>query len=157
MNKIIAAQILAHGPEVLVLLVYVVLLGHMFLNRKLPRVGGKIGPRRVRWPVSLTPQGFSRVDCRAITLFERPPDAAPYTNFKTYVREAPLRRAALVRIYRVAGCNTRIEIMDEPANFERIDAAEALALLRELPDARLVYRLHLSDQPSFLDPWLRKV
>ncbi len=87
------------------------------VNRNLPRVGGKIGARRVRWPASLTPPGFSYVDCRAITLFSRPPDAAPYANLKTYLRDAPLRRAALVRVYRVAGCNTRIEIMDEPPPF----------------------------------------
>ena len=79
------------GSEVLILLVYVLLFGQIFLNRNLPRVGGKIGPRRVRWPASLTPPGFSRVDCHAITLFSRPPDAAPYANFKTYRRDAPLR------------------------------------------------------------------
>ena len=44
-----------------------------------------------------------------------------------------------------------------PPHYQRIDVAEALALLRELPDRRLVDRLHLSDQPSFLDPWVRRV
>ena len=52
MSKIAAADIVNHGPAVLVFLIYVVLLGQMFLNRNLPRVGGKIGPRRVRWPAS---------------------------------------------------------------------------------------------------------
>ncbi|MGA3302519.1 MAG: hypothetical protein ABSC72_04440 [Methylovirgula sp.] len=156
MSKI-AAQILVYGSEVLILLVYVLLVGQIFLNRNLPRVGGKIGPPRVRWPVSLTPPGFSYVDCRAITLFSRPPDAMPYADFKTYLRDAPLRHQALVRVYLVALCNTRIEIMDRPTYYQRIDAVEALALLRELPDLRLVYRLQLSDEPSFLDPWACKV
>ena len=83
------------GRESRVFLIYVVLLGQMYVNRNLPRVGGKIGARRVRWPASLTPLGFSYVDCRAITFFSRPPDAAPYVNLKTYLRDAPLRRAAL--------------------------------------------------------------
>ena len=34
---------------------------------------------------------------------------------------------------------------------------EALAFLRELPDPRIVRRLQISDEPSFLDPWMRKV
>jgi hypothetical protein len=62
-----------------------------------------------------------------------------------------------MQIYRVAGCKTEIEIPDRIADYERIDAAEALALLRQLPDPRLVRRLQLSDQRSFLDPWVRKV
>jgi hypothetical protein len=37
-----------------------------------------------------------------------------------------------MRIYRVAGSKTEIEIPVEPPDYERIDAAEALALLREL-------------------------
>ena len=123
----VAAQILVDGPEALIILVYVALLGQIFLNRDLPRVGGKIGPRRIRWPTSLTPSGFLRVDCHAITLFSRPPDAAPYANFKTYRRDAPLRHEGLVRVYRVALCNTQIEIMDEPTHFQRIGAPEALA------------------------------
>jgi len=50
-----------------------------------------------------------------------------------------------------------IEIPDRVADYQRIDAAQALALLRELPDPRLVRRLHVSDERSFLDPWARKV
>ncbi len=41
-------------------------------------------------------------------------------------------------------------------SYQRIDAADALALLRELPDLRLIRRLHLSDERSFLEPWVRK-
>jgi hypothetical protein len=61
-----------------------------------------------------------------------------------------------MRVFCVAGCRTEIEIAASAADYERIDAAEALALLRQLPDLRLVRRLHLSDEPSFLDPWVRK-
>ena len=57
----------------------------------------------------------------------------------------------------VAGCKAEIEIPEAAADYERIDAAQALALLRELPDPRRVRRLHLSDERSFLDPWARKV
>ena len=59
-------------------------------------------------------------------------------------------------IHRVAGCRAEIEIPDSVANYDRIDAVEALAFLRELPDPRIVRRLQISDEPSFLDPWMRK-
>jgi hypothetical protein len=49
-----------------------------------------------------------------------------------------------MRIYRVAGCKTEIEIRAESPDYERIDAAEALALLRELPDPRFIRRRALS-------------
>jgi len=62
----------------------------------------------------------------------------------------------LIYVYRVAAFRTDIEIPAATPHYDRIDASEALALLRELPDPRLVLRLQLSDTPSFLDPWSRK-
>ena len=62
-----------------------------------------------------------------------------------------------MHVYRIAGCHTRVEIPAGPPPYDRIDAAETLALLRELPDLRFVYRLHLSDELSLLDPWMRKL
>jgi hypothetical protein len=82
---------------------------------------------------------------------------AHYPSLKAFLRHGTFERTELVRIYRVAACNTRIEIPATPPDYERIDATEALALLRELPDPRMVHRLHLSDEPSFLDPWIRHV
>jgi hypothetical protein len=60
-----------------------------------------------------------------------------------------------MRVYRVAGCKTDIEIPAESPAYNRTDAVEALALLRELPDLRFIRRLQLSDEPCYLDPWLR--
>ncbi len=157
-------QFLEVVPRLLLAVFFAVLLVQKFLNRNMPRVGGKIGGKigskigGGAAPPSLPiPEGFSRIDCREITVFGAPRDAGRYPNLKTYLREGAVARAGLVHIYRVAACNTRIEISTEPADYDRIDATEALALLRELPDPRLVRRLHLSDVASFLDPWVRKV
>ena len=100
---------------------------------------------------------FSRVEGRAATIFTAPFEAAKFRSLKSYLRHGTVRQSALIHVYRVAGCSTRIEIPAEAPNYERIDAAQALALLRELPDPRLVRRLHLSDEPCFLDPWMRRM
>jgi hypothetical protein len=130
---------------------------HAFLNRNMPRLGGKVGRRRTGAAPVPVPQGFSRVDCREITHFAAPADAAAYPNLKTYMRDGPVRQPGLVHVYRVAGCKTCIEIPAAAPEYDRIDASEALALLREVPDPRLVLRLHLSDTPSFMDPWTRRL
>lgn len=141
----------------LLLIIVVALAANAILNRGMPRIGGKIGRRAVDMPAVPVPAGFSRVDCREITNFVATSEAEPYANVKAYARAAVALRPGMVRVYRVAACNTRIEIPAETPDYNRIDAAEALALLRELPDPRLVYRLQLNDQPSLLDPWVRKV
>jgi len=126
-------------------------------NRGMPRVGGKLGRRSPDVAPPPLPAGFSRVDCRKVTNFVAADDAEPYESLSTFAREAVAHRPGLVHVYRVAGCRTRIEIPAEPAGYPRIDATEALALLRELPDPRLIDRLHLSDEAAVLDPWVRKV
>ena len=144
-------------PGVVVTICMVILLTYAFLNRKMPRGGGTIG-RRVDNPPPLTvPDGFARVDCREVTYFDAPADAAAFDTLKAYQRDGVTPRQSRVLVHRVAGCNTRIECAAETPNYDRITPSEALALLRELPDPRLVYRLSLSDEPSFLDPWVRKV
>jgi len=92
-----------------------------------------------------------------MTLFTPAPDAAPFLTLKSFLRHGTVQQPVLLRIYRVAGCKTEIEIPAATPDYDRIDAAAALTLLRELPDPRLVRRLHLSDEPSFLDPWVRHV
>jgi hypothetical protein len=139
------------------LVLFAVLLVRLFLQRNMPRVGGKIGPRRTIDPSAAVPDGFSRIYARVMTLFVASSDAAGFANLKAFLRHGTKRHPALMGIYRVAGCKTEIEIPVETPDYARIDAAEALALLRELPDLRLILRLHLSDEPSFLDPWVRKV
>jgi hypothetical protein len=142
--------------QVIIVILFLVMLVRGFLYRNMPRVGGKIGPIRNISPQPALPSGFSRVYARAMTVFVAS-DAARFPTLKSFLRDGLARQPIVMRIYRVAGCKTEIEIPDQAADYERIDAAQALALLRELPDPRLVRRLHLSDQPSFLDPWLRKV
>ena len=142
--------------QVTIIVLFVVLLIRSILQRNMPRVGGKIGPRRSFLPAAPVPDGFSRVYARSMTLFAATPDAAEYSNLKSFLRRGTVQQPTLMRIYRVAGCQTEIEIPVEPPHYERIDAAATLTLLRELPDPRLIRRLQLSDEPSFLDPWVRK-
>ena len=139
-----------------IFIVFLVLLVRGFLCRNMPVVGGKIGPIWTIDPPPALPRGFSRVYARAMTLFVAS-DAAGFPDLKIFLRDGTVQKPVVMRIYRVAGCKTEIEIPDQAADYERIDAAQALALLRELPDPRRVRRLHLSDERSFLDPWLRKV
>jgi hypothetical protein len=133
-----------------------VLLVLGLLHRNRPRVGGKLGPIRTVDPPPLPPNGFSRIYTRAMTLFVAS-DASGFPTLKAFLRDGTARLPVVMRIYCVAGCKAEIEIPEEIADYERIDAPQALALLRELPDPRCVRRLHLSDQRSFLDPWMRKV
>jgi hypothetical protein len=142
--------------QIIIIILFLILLVRGFLFRNMPRVGGKIGPSRTIDPPQALPRGFSRVYGRAMMVFVAS-DAARFPTLKAFLRDGPVQQPVVMRIYRVAGCKTEIEIPDRTADYERIDAAQALALLRELPDMRLVRRLHLSDERSFLDPWARKV
>jgi hypothetical protein len=141
---------------IIIVILFLVMLARGFLSRNMPRVGGKIGPiQTIDSPLAL-PSGFSLVYARAMTIFVAS-DAVRFPTLKTFLRDGLVQKRIVMRIYCVAGCKTEIEIPDQAADYERIDAAQALALVRELPDPRLVRRLHLSDEPSFLDPWVRKV
>jgi hypothetical protein len=142
--------------QAIIITAFLVLLGFGFLNRNRPRVGGKLGPIRTVDPPLIPPSGFSRVYTRAVTLFVAS-DARRFPSLKAFLRDGTAQLAVTMRIYCVAGCKAEIEIPEAAADYERIDAAQALALLRELPDPRRVHRLHLSDERSFLDPWVRKV
>jgi hypothetical protein len=142
--------------QFILVMLFSALLIRGFLARNMPRVGGKLGPIRTADPLPALPDGFSRVYTRAVTLFVAS-DASQFSTLRAFLRDGTVQRSTIMRIYRVAGCKAEIEIPQEIADYERIDAAETLALLRELPDPRRVRRLHLSDQESFLDPWVRKV
>lgn len=144
-------------PGIAVVIAFVALLINAFINRNMPRVGGKIGPRIREAPELAPPEGFSRVDCRAITNFDAATDAESFVSLEAYRRDGVTPRQGRVLVYRVAACNTRIEFLAEEPDYPRLTPVEMLALLRELPDPRLVYRLHLADEPSFLDPWVRKI
>jgi hypothetical protein len=142
--------------QVIIVILFSVMLVRRFLSRNMPRVGGNMGPIRTIDPPSALPSGFSKVYARAMTIFVAS-DAARFPTLKAFLRNGLVQKHIVMQIYRVAGCKTEIEIPDQIADYQRIDAAQALALLLELPDPRLVRRLHLRDEPSFLDPWLRKV
>jgi hypothetical protein len=141
----------------LLLIIVTALVANAISNRGLPRISGRIGRRATGAPAVTVPDGFARADCREITVFVATSDAGPYRTLKDFLRAGTARRPGRVNIYRVAGCHTRVEIPAGPPSYDRIDAAEALALLRELPDLRIVHRLHVRDEPSLLDPWVRKV
>jgi hypothetical protein len=140
----------------IIIIAFLALLVLGFLRRNMPRVGGKLGPIRNLDPPPVLPSGFSRIYTRAVTLFVAS-DASRFPTLKAFLRGGTAQLTVVMRIYCVAGCKAEIELPEAVADYERIDAAQALALLRELPDPRRVRRLHLSDQHSFLDPWVRKV
>ena len=140
----------------IIIILFLGLLVRGFLYRNMPRVGGKLGPSRTTDPPPALPSGFSQVYARVVTLFVAS-DASRFPTLKAFLRDGTVQRPVVMRIYRVAGCKAEIEIPAPIAGYERIDAAEALALLRELPDPRRVRRLQLNDEGSFLDPWVRKV
>jgi hypothetical protein len=143
--------------EFIFLILFCILAINAFLRRNLPRVGGKIGPRQAIEPPATLPDGLSRADARAVTIFTSSGDASHFPNLRAFMRHGTVRRTILMRIYRVTGCKTEIEIPAATPDYARLDLEETLALLRELPDPRLIRRLQLSDEPCFLDPWVRKV
>ncbi len=143
--------------QAVIVILFGIMLIRAFLARGMPQVGGKIGSRRRGAEPTPVPDGFAKVYTRSMQLFVASADAANFPDRKSFLRRGTQGIPALMRIYRVAGCKTEIEIPAERPDYERIDAREALALLRELPDPRLVRRLHLRDEPSFLDPWVRKI
>ncbi len=143
--------------QLLIIALFLVLLFLGFLQRNMPRVGGKIGRRCTLDPATPAPDGFSHEYAREMTVFVASSSAANFANLKDFLRHGTAPRRILMRIYRVAGCKTEIEIPAEAPGYNRINAVEALALLRQLPDLRLIHRLHLSDEPSFLQPWARKL
>jgi hypothetical protein len=142
--------------QLTILVLFFSMLIRRFRTRNMPRVGGKPGRTRIIDPPQPRPDGFSRIYARAMTVYVAA-DGPRFSTLKAYLRDNLVQRTIVMRIYRVTGCKAEIEIPDQAADYERIDAAEALALLRELPDPRIVRRLHIGDEPSFLDPWLRKI
>jgi hypothetical protein len=141
----------------IILVIFGIMLVRQFLNRKLPRVGGKIGAIRSIGPPPALSAGFSKIHTRVTTIYTAASDAARYRTLRAFLSRGTVARPILLQIYRVAGCATDVEIPVESPDYDRIDVTEALALLRELPDLRLISRLQLSDEPSFYDPWVRKV
>ena len=83
-------------------------------------------------------------------------DATPFRTLKAFLANGTAQEPSNFYVYSVSGCKTEIEIPEAIPDYERIDVTQALALLRELPDLRLVRRLQLSDSRSFMDPWARK-
>jgi hypothetical protein len=145
-----------HMAEIL-LVIFIVFLVRVFLQRNLPRPGGKLGTVRAIDPPVPIPAGFCRVYARTITVFTASSEPRRFSSLKAFLRRGTVQHPALMRVYRVADCMTDVEIPAEAANYNRIDATEALALLRELPDLRFIRRLQLSDEPCYLDPWLRAI
>lgn len=143
--------------QVAVIVLFASLLVRAFLQRGLPRVGGKLGRLRTLESVGPIPDGFSSVYARVMTVFTATTDATSFSSLKAFLRHGTAGQPSLTRVYRVARCKAEVEIPVAAPDYERIDAAEALALLRELPDLRVIRRLHLSDERSFLDPWAQRV
>jgi hypothetical protein len=134
----------------------IIMLVRRFPHRHAGWVGGKIGRWRATPAEVVLPGGFSDVISRDITLLGARSTDATYPSLGAFLRNNSFKRTEVMRIYRVSSFKTQIEIPTTPPDYERIDAASALALLRELPDPRLIRRLQLSDEPSFFDPWLRQ-
>jgi hypothetical protein len=139
------------------LVIFIIFLARVFFQHNLPRPGGKLGRLRAIDPPAPVPAGFSLVYARAMTIFAASSETRPFQSLRAFLRHGTVQYPVLMRVYRVAGCMTEIEIPAETPDYDRVDAAEALALLRELPDLRFIRRLQLSDEPCYLDPWLRAI
>lgn len=127
-----------------------------FRDRNAARIGGVIGPRRLDIEAPSRPPGYSTVETRTVIQFTSAGSAVQFSSLQRYLRKGTRRKPIEMHIFRVADCATDVEIPASTSDYARIDPAEALALLRELPDLRFVRRLQLSDEPSFLEPWARK-
>ena len=119
------SEMISATGQIVIIVLFVVLLVRGFLVRNMPRVGGKIGPRQVIDPPSPLPDGFSGVYARAMTIFAASSDATSFSSLKEFLRHGTVRQPALMRIYRVAGCKTEIEIPAGASDYERIDARHA--------------------------------
>jgi hypothetical protein len=139
----------------IIIVLFGIILVRRFLDRNMPRPGGKLGAVQVLDPPSAVPAGFSQVYGRAITVFTGSSETGRFASLKAFLRHGTTLHPVLMRVYRVAGCMTEIEIQAERPVYDRMDPSETLALLRELPDLRFIRRLQLSDEPCYLDPWLR--
>jgi hypothetical protein len=139
----------------IIIILFGIILVRRFLDRNMPRPGGKLGPVQVLDPPAAVPAGFLQVYARDITVFTASSETKRFPSLKAFLRNGIGWHPVSMRVHRVAGCVTDIEIPAEAPDYDRMDATEALALLRELPDLRFVRRLQLSDEPCYLDPWLR--
>ena len=139
----------------IIILLFGIILVRWFLDRNRAQPGGRLGPVRVLDPPVPPPAGFLRVYARTITVFTGSSEAGPFRSLNAFLRRGTGRLAVSMRVYRIAGSATDIEIPEQKPDYDRLDATEALGLLRELPDLRFVRRLQLSDLPCYLDPWLR--
>jgi hypothetical protein len=139
-----------------VLVLLVAFLIRLFVTRNVARLGGKLGWRRAIDDAIPFADGFSHAYARDMTIYTASADAADFSSLKAFLRHGTVGQPVPMQVFRVAGCRTEVEIPAAAPDYQRLDAAQALALLRELPDLRLVRRLQLSDQRSFLDPWVHK-
>ncbi len=139
----------------IIIILFGIILVRRFLDRNRAQAGGRLGPIRVLDPPEPPPAGFLRVYARTITVFTGSSEAGPFRSLNAFLRRGTGRLAVSMRVYRLAGSATDIEIPEKAPDYDRLDATEALGLLRELPDLRFVRRLQLSDLPCYLDPWLR--
>jgi hypothetical protein len=60
----------------IILIIFGIFLIRIFLNRNMPRVGGKIGALTAAEPPAVVPDGFSRVYARIVTVFIASSDGA---------------------------------------------------------------------------------
>jgi hypothetical protein len=85
------------------------------------------------------------------------PNAAPFKNFKDFSERGQLFSYSSLRAYPVIGCpGMMIAVPDREADYDRLTPDQALALLKGLPDIRLVHRLTIIDAPCRYEPWYRQ-
>src|SRR6202142_1150178 len=125
----------------IILVLFGIMLVRRFLNRNMPRVGGKLGPMRSVGSPPALPAGFSKVHTRLVAVYIASSDATGFSTLKAFLRRGTVARPPLMKIYRVPDSETDVEIPVEQPPYDRIDITETLALLRELPDLRLISRL----------------
>jgi hypothetical protein len=72
--------------QIIIIILFVAWLVRYLFQRNMPRVGGKIGPRRRILPAAPIPEGFSGVHARVMTLFVAASDAARFSSLKSFLR-----------------------------------------------------------------------
>lgn len=102
--------------------------------------------------------GYSSCQTETVTIVEGDHGAASFRDHADFQRRGwhvAHRRMLVCAV--AASPGTEVAVPLDAPDYARIGPAEALALLRELPDMALIRRLTVCDGAQADEPWLRQV